>query len=216
MHKQNINYHQLMLKELEEIKKAGIRPKLLLHTCCGPCSPYVFGVLNDYFDLTVYFFNPNIHPAPEYEKRLAEQIRLIEEMGLRYEVVTEDYNPEPFYASIRGLETLGEGSKRCTSCFGLRLEQTAVKAKAAGFDYFSTSLTVSPRKPSQLLNELGIALEEKVGVRFLRSDFKKNNGYAKSVALTKKYKLYRQCYCGCVYTEVEAEERSKMIAVVEK
>ena len=208
MHKQNINYHQLMLKELEEIKKSGKRPKLLLHTCCGPCSPYVFGVLGEYFDLTVYFFNPNIHPAPEYEKRLSEQIRLIKEMGLNYQVVTEDYNPNPFYESIRGLETLGEGSARCISCFGVRLEQTAQKAKLAGYDYFSTSLTVSPRKPSQLLNELGIALEEKIGIRFLRSDFKKENGYAKSVELTKKYNLYRQCYCGCVYTHDEMKRRN--------
>ena len=198
-----------MLKELDEIKKAGIRPKLLLHTCCGPCSPYVFGVLGEYFDLTVYFFNPNIHPEPEYEKRLAEQIRLVKEMGLGYEVVADNYNSAPFYECIEGFEAAGEGSGRCTSCFGLRLEQTAQKAKVAGFDYFSTSLTVSPRKPSQLLNELGIALEEKVGVKFLRSDFKKNNGYAKSVELTKKYKLYRQCYCGCIFTHDELEKREQ-------
>jgi len=209
MHTQKINYHQLMLKELEKIKKSNIRPKLLLHTCCGPCSPYVFGVLGEYFDLTVYFFNPNIHPEEEYDKRLSEQIRLVKEMGLGYEVVTDAYHPEPFYESIKGFEQHGEGSERCTSCFGLRLEQTARRAKEMGFDYFSTSLTVSPRKPSQLLNELGIALEEKVGVKFLRSDFKKNNGYAKSVELTKKYKLYRQCYCGCIFTEAEAQAREQ-------
>jgi len=154
--------------------------------------------------LTVYFFNPNIHPEKEYNKRLSEQIRLVKEMGLDYDVVTDEYNADPFYESILGFEALGEGSERCTSCFGLRLEQTAKKAREAGFDYFSTSLTVSPRKPSQLLNQLGIALEEKVGVKFLRSDFKKNNGYAKSVELTKKYKLYRQCYCGCIFSLGEA------------
>jgi len=203
MHKQNINYHQLMLKELDVIKEAGIRPKLLLHTCCGPCSPYVFGVLEEFFDLTVYFFNPNIHPVEEYELRLREQIRLVEEMGLGYDVVNDEYNPKPFFESIKGQELLGEGSSRCTSCFGLRLEQTARRAKETGFDYFATSLTVSPRKPSQLLNVLGIALEEKVGIKFLRSDFKKNDGYAKSVELTKKYKLYRQCYCGCIYTNTD-------------
>jgi len=207
--KQNINYHQLMLKELDVIKKTNMRPKLLLHTCCGPCSPYVFGVLGEYFDLTVYFFNPNIHPEQEYDKRLSEQIRLVKEMGLGYDVVSDVYNPEPFYASIKGLENLGEGSERCTSCFGLRLEQTARRAKEAGFDYFSTSLTVSPRKPSLLLNALGIALEEEIGIKFLRSDFKKNDGYAKSVELTKKYKLYRQCYCGCVFTHVELQEREQ-------
>ncbi|MCL2559426.1 MAG: epoxyqueuosine reductase QueH [Turicibacter sp.] len=209
MNGQKINYHQEMLIEIEAIKKAGIRPKLLLHTCCGPCSPYVFGVLGEMFDLTVYFFNPNIHPQAEYDKRLSEQIRLVEEMELSYDVVTDAYNPKPFYESIKGLEQLGEGSDRCTSCFSLRLEQTARKAKEAGYDYFATSLTVSPRKPSQLLNELGIALEEKLGVKFLRSDFKKNNGYAKSVELTKKYKLYRQCYCGCVYTLADSEERAR-------
>jgi len=201
MHKQNINYHNLMQKELDAIKAAGTRPKLLLHTCCGPCSPYVFGVLEEYFDLTVYFFNPNIHPATEYELRLSEQIRLVEEMGLDYDVVSDEYNPQPFFESIKGQELLGEGSSRCTSCFGLRLEQTARQAKASGFNYFATTLTVSPRKPSQLLNELGIVLEEKNGIKFLRSDFKKNDGYAKSVELTQKYKLYRQCYCGCIYTK---------------
>jgi predicted adenine nucleotide alpha hydrolase (AANH) superfamily ATPase len=114
--------------------------------------------------------------------------------------VTDIYNANPFYESICGLEDLGEGSARCASCFGLRLEQTAHVAKKEGYDYFSTTLTVSPKKPSQLLNELGIALEEKIGVKFLRSDFKKNNGYAKSVELTKKYQLYRQCYCGCLFS----------------
>jgi len=205
--RQNVNYHQLMVKELEKIRIEGKRPRLLLHTCCGPCSPYVFGVLGEYFDLTVYFFNPNIHPAQEYELRLAEQIRLVEEMGVGYEVVSDEYNPKPYFDSVKGQELLGEGSGRCTSCFGLRLEQTAKRAKELGFDYFSTSLTVSPRKPSELLNELGIALEEKIGINFLRSDFKKNNGYAKSVELTKKYKLYRQCYCGCVYTKAEMLKR---------
>jgi len=207
MNIQKINYHKEMEKELKKIKIAGIRPKLLLHTCCGPCSPYVFGVLGEVFDLTVYFFNPNIHPEKEYNKRLHEQIRLVKEMGLSYDVVTDEYHAKPFYKTIEGLEQLGEGSKRCTSCFGLRLEQTAKKAKEAGYDYFSTSLTVSPRKPSQLLNELGIALEDKIGVKFLRSDFKKNNGYAKSVELTKKYKLYRQCYCGCIFSFGETKER---------
>ena len=207
MNTQKINYHKEMEKEIKKIQTTNTRPKLLLHTCCGPCSPYVFGVLGEIFDLTVYFFNPNIHPQKEYDKRLSEQIRLVKEMGLDYDVVTDEYNANPFYKKVEGMEALGEGSERCTSCFGLRLEQTAKKAREAGFDYFSTSLTVSPRKPSQLLNQLGIALEEKVGVKFLRSDFKKNNGYAKSVELTKKYKLYRQCYCGCVFSLGETTER---------
>lgn len=205
MSMQKINYHKEMEKEIKKVQEAGVRPKLLLHTCCGPCSPYVFGVLGEFFDLTVYFFNPNIHSEKEYDKRLSEQIRLVKEMGLDYEVVADEYTTEPFYKSVEGLEKLGEGSKRCTSCFGLRLEQTAKKAKSAGYDYFSTSLTVSPRKPSQLLNELGIVLEEVVGIKFLRSDFKKNNGYAKSVELTKKYDLYRQCYCGCLFSLEDRE-----------
>jgi predicted adenine nucleotide alpha hydrolase (AANH) superfamily ATPase len=206
MNTQKINYHKEMEKEIKHIQSTGRRPTLLLHTCCGPCSPYVFGVLGEVFDLTVYFFNPNIHPKKEYDKRLIEQIRLVKEMGLDYDVVTDEYNANPFYETIKGMESLGEGSERCTNCFGLRLEQTAKKAKEAGYDYFSTSLTVSPRKPSQLLNELGIALEEKIGVKFLRSDFKKNNGYAKSVELTKKYKLYRQCYCGCIFSLGESKK----------
>ena len=200
MNIQKVNYHKEMEKEIKKIQAAGRRPKLLLHTCCGPCSPYVFGVLDEIFDLTVYFFNPNIHPEKEFNKRLSEQIRLVKEMGLNYDVACDEYNTKPFYESISGLEQLGEGSERCTKCFGLRLEQTAKMAKEAGYEYFSTTLTVSPRKPSQLLNELGIALEEKIGVKFLRSDFKKNNGHTKSVELTKKYNLYRQCYCGCVFS----------------
>jgi len=206
MNKQKINYHQKMEKEIKRIWAKGERPTLLLHTCCGPCSPYVFGVLGEVFEVTVYFFNPNIHPEVEYDKRLFEQIRLVKEMGLNYDVVTDEYNANPFYESICGLEALGESSARCTSCFGLRLEQTAHVAKKEGYDYFSTTLTVSPRKPSQLLNELGIALEEKIGVKFLRSDFKKNNGYAKSVELTKKYQLYRQCYCGCLFSLDERKD----------
>ena len=205
MNVQKKNYHKEMEKEIKKIQASETRPKLLLHTCCGPCSPYVFGVLGEVFDLTVYFFNPNIHPKEEYDKRLFEQIRLVKEMGLDYDVVADEYNENPFYKSICGLEQLGEGSERCTNCFGFRLEQTAKFAKESGYDYFSTTLTVSPRKPSQLLNKLGIALEEKIGVKFLRSDFKKNNGYAKSVELTKKYKLYRQCYCGCIFSLEESE-----------
>jgi len=201
MNEQKINYQQALEKELKKIQATKTRPKLLLHACCGPCSPHVFNVLDELFDLTVYFFNPNIYPPTEYQKRLAEQIRLIKVMGLGYDVVTEADNVSAFYEAVKGLENLGEGSKRCECCFYLRLEQTAKAAKAANYDYFATTLTVSPRKPSQLLNELGIELEATVGVKFLRSDFKKNNGYAKSVALAKKYQLYRQSYCGCVFSQ---------------
>jgi len=208
MRNQKKNYHQEMEKEMKQIQHLGKKPKLLLQACCGPCSPYVLTELGKFFHVTVYFFNPNLHPEAEYHKRLAEQMRLIEEMNVGCQVITDPYDTRSFYETVEGLETLGEGSERCQRCFELRMQQTARRAKKEGFDYFTTTLTVSPRKPSQLLNEIGLKLAEEIGVKFLPSDFKKNNGYGKSVALAKAYKLYRQSYCGCSFSLTESNHRS--------
>jgi len=208
MSKQKVNYHQEMEKEMKQIENLENKPKLLLQACCGPCSPYVLTELEKCFCVTVYFFNPNIHPKEEYDKRLAEQIRLVTEMGFDHTVVTDPYDAKPFYVAVKGMESLGEGSERCLKCFELRMRQTAIRAKEQGYDYFTTTLTVSPRKPSQPLNEIGLRLEEEVGVKFLTSDFKKNNGYAKSVAFAKAHDVYRQSYCGCSFSLAESKNRS--------
>ena len=192
-----INYHKLMLDEIEKITSEAKRPKLLLHSCCAPCSSFVIEYLSTYFEMEVYFFNPNIHPEKEYLRRLDEQIRMVEEMGLTYQVIGPEHQSELFYQAVKGCERLGEGSERCVRCFDLRLEKAAEYASTNGFDYFTTSLTISPMKNAAKLNELGEAAGLKYGVKFLNSDFKKNNGYKRSIELSKQYDLYRQHYCGC-------------------
>ena len=202
-----INYHKLMLDEIERMKSEGKRPKLLLHSCCAPCSSFVIEYLSTYFEMEVYFFNPNIHPKKEYLRRLDEQIRMVEEMGLNYQVIGPEHQSELFYEAVKGCERLGEGSERCVRCFDLRLEKAAEYAAAHGFEYFTTSLTISPMKNAAKLNELGEAAGLKYGVKFLNSDFKKNNGYKRSIELSKQYDLYRQHYCGCAFSIKEQQER---------
>lgn len=175
------------------------RPRLLLHSCCGPCSSYVIEYLSRYFDVTVYYYNPNIFPREEYEKRLAEQIRLIERLGGA--VLTEsDYDPERFYATAAGLESAPEGGARCTECFRLRLEATAERAALGGFDYFCTTLTVSPHKDAARINAISEELAARYGVPALPADFKKREGYKRSIELSKQFGLYRQDYCGCEFS----------------
>lgn len=202
-----INYHKLMLDEIERMKSEGKRPKLLLHSCCAPCSSFVIEYLSTYFEMEVYFFNPNIHPKKEYLRRLDEQIRMVEEMGLNYQVIGPEHQSELFYEAVKGCERLGEGSERCVRCFDLRLEKAAEYAATYGFEYFTTSLTISPMKNAAKLNELGEAAGLKYGVKFLNSDFKKNNGYKRSIELSKQYELYRQHYCGCAFSIKEQQER---------
>ena len=202
-----INYHKLMLDEIEKITSEAKRPKLLLHSCCAPCSSFVIEYLSTYFEMEVYFFNPNIHPEKEYLRRLDEQIRMVEEMGLTYQVIGPEHQSELFYQAVKGCERLGEGSERCVRCFDLRLEKAAEYASTNGFDYFTTSLTISPMKNAAKLNELGEAAGLKYGVKFLNSDFKKNNGYKRSIELSKQYDLYRQHYCGCAFSIKEQQER---------
>ncbi len=187
-------------KLLELINSLDYRPKLFLHSCCGPCSTTVITMLKEYFDITVFYYNPNIEPREEYEKRKSEQIRLIKELDSEFVKFLDcDYANEEFRSVAKGLEEEKEGGARCSVCFKLRLEKTALKAKKLGFEYFGTTLTVSPYKNSKVINAIGAMLEDNFGVKYLYSDFKKNDGYKKSIELSKKYDLYRQNYCGCLY-----------------
>lgn len=190
-----MNYQQQLDKITDSLKN---RPRLALHSCCGPCSSYVLSYLNQYFDITLFFYNPNIYPDTEYEKRLSEQLRLCEILGVR--TYRCDYDPASFYTAVKGLENEVEGGGRCTVCFEMRLDYTARLAKEQGFDYFATTLTVSPHKNAPLINAIGESLSEKYGVLWLPSDFKKKDGYLQSIRLSEKYSLYRQNYCGCQFS----------------
>ena len=197
------NYQKEQDAVLAALGKEGARPRLLLHACCAPCSSYCLEYLNRYFQITVFFYNPNIDDAAEYARRKAELLRLIAEMPMEREVsvLEAPYDSAAFLQIAKGLESEKEGGARCKRCFALRLEETAKTAAAGGFDYFTTTLTISPLKNAALLNEIGQAAAEKYQVSFLPSDFKKNNGYLRSIALSKEYGLYRQNYCGCSFSK---------------
>lgn len=190
-------------KKLEIIiNNLNERPKLLLHSCCGPCSSYVISYLRDYFDITVLYYNPNIFPYEEYVKRKEEQIRLLKEMtGGTVKLLDCDYENDKYEEVIKGLESEPERGKRCTKCFLLRLDKTARMGKENGFTFFGTTLTVSPYKNAELINRIGEKLAFKYDINWLYGDFKKNDGYKKSIELSKEYNLYRQNYCGCVYAK---------------
>lgn len=188
-------------KKLQEIiKNLEYRPKLLLHSCCGPCSSYVIDYLINYFDITIYYYNPNIEPVNEYLKRKEEQIRFISEYKTKWALnyIDADYENKIFKKITKGLENEVEGGSRCGLCFKLRLEKTLMKALQLNYDYFGTTLTVSPYKNSKIINLIGKNLESLSGLKYLYSDFKKNNGYKKSIEMSEKYNLYRQEYCGCL------------------
>ncbi len=205
------NYQLHLDRELEKIVSTGRRPRLLLHSCCAPCSSYVLEYLNRYFNITVYYYNPNISPEEEFRLRVQEQQRLIHEMPLPHSVklVVGDYRPEAFEAIAVGRENEPEGGDRCEACYRLRLEDTARLAAAEEFDYFTTTLSISPLKSAAKLNRIGGELAQKYGVAYLFSDFKKREGYKRSCALSAEYELYRQDYCGCVYSKRQAEKRNK-------
>ena len=185
------------------------RPSLLLHACCAPCSSYVLEYLSAYFDITLFFYNPNIDPPEEYDFRRKELVRLVEDMGLsdRISVRSDDYRPEEFYAIAEGLEKDAEGGSRCKKCYRLRLRRSAEEAAKGGFDFFTTTLSISPYKNAEWLNEIGSEEARAQGVRYLTSDFKKRNGYKRSCELSAEYGLYRQDYCGCVYSKEAALRR---------
>lgn len=190
--------------EQEKIIKAfeGIPPRLLLHSCCAPCSSAVLEYLSEHMAITVFYFNPNIFPEEEFLHRIAEQKRLISELPCKNSVgfIEHGWQEERFYAAVKGLETIPEGGERCFACYRLRLEETAKLAAEKGYDYFTTTLSISPYKNADKLNEIGEELAEKYGVKHLPSDFKKRDGYKRSIELSAEYGLYRQNYCGCVFS----------------
>lgn len=198
-----VNYQKELDKILSEIKGSDKLPKLLVHSCCAPCSSYVLGYLNPYFKITVLYYNPNISPVEEYEKRKAEQIRLINEGDWKnpIDIMDCDYEGDKYTAAVKGLENEPEGGARCRVCFGVRLDKAARLARANDFDYFVTTLSISPLKDARLLNEIGNKLGEMYGIKYLPSDFKKREGYKRSIELSRKYNLYRQNFCGCKYSK---------------
>ena len=207
--KPNIQNFQKHLDEtIRRHVERGERPRLLLHACCAPCSSYVLEYLSQYFRLSVFDYNPNISPASEFRMRTEEIERLVKEMpfpGECPDVIVGKYDPERFYEAVKGHESDREGGDRCAICFRLRLREAAEAAKAGGYDYFTTTLSISPLKNAALLNAIGAELAEEYGVPYLYSDFKKRNGYKRSIELSREYGLYRQDYCGCVFSKRERE-----------
>lgn len=183
------------------------KPKLLLHSCCAPCSSYVLEYLSQYFQITVFFYNPNMMDLEEFEKRYEEQVKINAVIPGEINLVKVPYDNQPFYKKVKGLENEPEGGKRCYECFELRLEEAGAYGKAHGFDYFTTTLTISPLKNADVLNDIGQAIGEKYDIKFLPSDFKKKNGYKRSVELSTENELYRQDYCGCIYSKLERERQ---------
>ena len=204
-----IRYDLLMDQEIERLRQRGVRPHLLLHACCAPCSTACLEKLTDAFHVTCFYYNPNIEPEAEFERRFMELIRLTDEMPLSEtpSIIKGDYEHERFTDLARGLESLPEGGERCTRCYTLRLEETAKAAREGGYDYFTTTLSVSPYKNADKLNAIGASLAEAYGIPYLFSDFKKHDGYLRSIRLSAQYSLYRQDYCGCVYSKAQAEKR---------
>ncbi len=191
--------YKLFLQEIEEVKRRGYKPSLLLHSCCAPCSSSVLEQLIPYFKVTIFYFNPNIHPRREYLTRMQEN-RWFAEKIMGVEFIEGEYDPRRWFKAVKGFENEPEGGRRCPICYRLRMEETAKLAKEKGFEYFTTTLSVSPHKRADWINQIGLELEEKYGVRFMVADFKKGGGYQRSLELSKKYNLYRQTYCGCVFS----------------
>lgn len=200
------NYQKELDKIIEKHAAEGEVPQLLLHSCCAPCSSYCLKYLAEYFSITVFYYNPNISPEEEYQKRVAEQRHFLDRLPAKHKIsfVEGKYEPEKFYEMARGMEELPEGDKRCFACYELRQRKAAEYAVSHGFDYFATTLSVSPYKNAEKLNEIGLRLAEEQGVAWLVSDFKKRNGYLESIRLSKEYGLYRQNYCGCSFSRREA------------
>ncbi len=203
------NYYEKMGGQLSNLNNT---PKLLLHSCCAPCSSHVISLLTNYFDITVYYYNPNIYPLVEYEKRKAEQIRFIGELKTKNKLdyIDSSYDDENYNLALKDFPFIKEGEKRCYNCYLYRMKKTAIKAKELNYDYFTTTLSVSPHKSSLFINEIGETLEKVYNIKFLYSDFKKKEGYKHSVELAKKYNLYRQNYCGCLASLTNGDNFSKI------
>ena len=194
---QKIDYNLKMQQQIKEIEERSNKPKLLLHSCCAPCSSWVLEKLKNFFEITVCYYNPNIYPQSEYIKRKTEQIKLLKLLNINF--LNIEYNEEEFLCGVCGLEKEKEGGARCNKCFYIRLKKIAELAEVNGFEYFGTTLTVSPHKNDQIINKIGEELQSQ-NVKFLYSNFKKENGYLNSINLSKKYNLYRQDYCGCRFS----------------
>ncbi|MBO5238135.1 MAG: epoxyqueuosine reductase QueH [Lachnospiraceae bacterium] len=205
--KNNVNFQQKLDEKLVEITSEQETPNLLLHACCAPCSSYVLEYLAQFFRITVFFYNPNISPQEEFDKRVLELERFITEFPVVHPVQLEvgEYHPEVFLNMAKGLEQEPEGGSRCYRCYEQRLEETAKKCRKEGYDYFTTTLSISPYKNAQWLNEIGERMADRYGIAYLVSDFKKKNGYRRSIELSQEYQLYRQDYCGCTYSKAERE-----------
>lgn len=208
------NYQKELDSLIQKNNQAGKIPTLLLHACCAPCSSYCLEYLSKYFKITVFYYNPNIHPSEEYDFRVAEIKRLIGESEYENEVsfIEGEFDGAEFYWAVKGMEKEKEGGLRCFSCYELRLRKTAELAKEMGFDYFTTTLTISPLKNAEKINEIGEKLALEYGVSHLPSDFKKKNGYKRSIELSKEHNLYRQNYCGCAYSIRNSESEIRNCA----
>lgn len=206
-----INYQIELDKIIDDLQKEKKVPTLLLHSCCAPCSSYCLSYLANYFKITIYYYNPNISPVEEYTKRVEEQKRLISELPVKYKVSFKEgiYEPDKFFEMAKGLEDVPEGGERCFKCYEMRQREAAVYASENDFDFFTTTLSISPHKNAAKLNEIGLKLEKEYGIRYLVSDFKKKGGYLKSIEYSRQYDLYRQNYCGCIYSKIEAEKRER-------
>ncbi len=205
------NFQAEMEAIISKHQNADEIPTLFLHSCCAPCSSYVLECLSRYFRITVFYYNPNIYPDEEYYKRVKEQKQFIEHFPAKNPIcfVEGDFDKERFYEMAKGLEDAPEGGERCLHCYELRLREAAIYAKEQGVDYFTTTLSISPLKNADKLNEIGLALAEEYGVKYLVSDFKKKNGYKRSVELSREYGMYRQNYCGCVFSRRQRETKEQ-------
>ena len=201
--KQKFNYDKIMQKMVQSWQANGIRPRILMHSCCAPCSTYILEYLTQYADVTIYFANSNIHPRDEYLRRKYVQQKFIHDFnaqtGNKVQFIAAPYQPQEYFEQVRGLQDEPEGGARCRVCYNYRLDLVAQKAVELGFDYFGSTLTISPHKNSQVINSVGIDIQELYDTQYLPSDFKKNNGYRRSVEMCHEYDIYRQCYCGCVF-----------------
>jgi len=208
-----VNYQIELDKLIDKFKNEKVVPKLLIHSCCAPCSSYVLEYLSEYFLTLIFYYNPNITQEVEYIRRVEEQRRLINALNPKYPIAFEEgeYQPKRFLDSVKGLEHIKEGGERCFACYEMRLHEAAILAKEKNFDYFTTTLTISPLKNSAVINEIGQNLAQTYEIAFLPSDFKKRNGYRRSVELSRQYGLYRQDYCGCIFSKKEQKSRKPLI-----
>ena len=204
----NQNYHEKMEEIIKQNCTEEKVPTLLIHSCCAPCSSYCLDLLSSYFKITVYYYNPNIFPPEEYRMRVIEQERFVSSFPAKYPItfIEGNYDTDRFYEMAKGLEQVPEGGERCYKCYELRLRETCEYAKAHNFDFFTTTLSISPMKNAKWLNEIGAKLEEEYQISYLYSDFKKKNGYKKSTELSNEYGMYRQYYCGCVYSKTQRDK----------